>query len=95
MKKTLIWTLCAILFIAFVMVTAFPPHKLYTVKARVYLVDFKEVFSIFEDENGNMWGMCSTNVPAKGTSVILTMDSNNTETIYDDGIVRYEEIRAR
>lgn len=95
MKKIIAYLLCSALFIAFVMYTTFPPHKLYTVQARVYLVDFQEDFSVFEDENGNMWGMYGTEVPAKGTRVILTMDSNNTESIYDDGIIRYEEIRAR
>lgn len=91
MKKTLAYLICSALFIAFIIYTAFPPHKLYTVQARVYLVDFHENFSVFEDENGNMWGLYGTEVPEKGTHVILTMDSNNTESIYDDSIVQYKK----
>ena len=95
MKKIIVFVLCSILFIAFVMYLTFPPHKIYTVEARVMMVSYEEDFSIFEDNSGNMWGVYGTEVPAKGTRVILTMDSQNTETIYDDGIIRYEEIRAR
>lgn len=95
MKKVIVYLLCSVLFITFVMFTAFPPHKQYTIQARVYMVDFDEDFSIFEDENGELWGMYGTEVPAKGTRVTLVMDSHNTESIYDDGIIRYEEIRAQ
>ena len=93
MKKIIAFILFSVLFISFVMYVTFPPHKLYTLNARVHIVDYNEDFTVFEDDAGNTWGIWGTEVPIRGTRVILTMDSNNTDTIYDDGIIKFEVAR--
>lgn len=63
------------------------PHKVYTLKGEIYKVDYTEDITLIRDENGYIWGMKGTEVRPQGTSVIMTMDSMDTTTIVDDGII--------
>jgi hypothetical protein len=64
-----------------------PQHKTYTLQGEIYKVDYTENITLIRDENGHVWGMKGTEVRPQGTSVIMTMDSMNTTTIVDDGII--------
>lgn len=64
-----------------------PQHKTYTLQGEIYKVDYTENITLILDENGHVWGMKGTEVRPQGTSVTMTMDSMNTATIVDDGII--------
>lgn len=70
-----------------------PAQRLYTLRGEIYIVSYEDDMTVILDENGNTWGLHGTEVPVRGTPVILTMNSMNTNTIVDDSIVKFEVAR--
>ena len=70
-----------------------PTQHLYTLRGEIYIVSYEENTTIIRDENSQVWGLHGTEVPARGTPIILTMDSMGTDTIVDDSIIKFEVAR--
>ena len=94
MKKN-VGMLVAALICAFIAILCVicPAQRLYTLRGEIYIVSYKDDMTVILDENGNTWGLYGTEVPPRGTPVILTMNSMNTNTIVDDSIVKFEVAR--
>ena len=70
-----------------------PARHLYTLRGEIYIVSYEENTTIIRDENGQVWSLHGTEVPVRGTPIILTMDSMGTNTIVDDSIIKFEVAR--
>ena len=56
--------------------------------ATVYMVDVKSDIVIFKDSTGNLWNWSGTEDWEVGDSAALMMNTQGTEKIFDDVIVR-------
>ena len=94
-KNTGIVIAALVWFIIAITCVACPIKHLYTLQGEIYIVSYEDDMTVILDENGQIWGMRGTEVPARGTPVILTMDSMGTDTIFDDSIVDMKIAKTR
>lgn len=60
----------------------------YDMRAEVTYVDRSNGYAIMTDARGEMWEIVATKETREGRKATLKMDTNGTETIYDDVVVR-------
>lgn len=94
MKKNIGMLVAALIWVSIAILCVIcPAQHLYTLRGEIYIVNYEENTTIIRDENGQVWGLHGTEVPVRGTPIILTMDSMGTDTIVDDSIIKFEVAR--